>query len=99
MEGFNLEFDGVTPKTLDALGEKKALHLLAVGEYGEPGTRSHNIVLAWLQGKNVTRSEENLSISRKALTNSKWATVIAIIAIVLSATTAIGKIISWYSTQ
>ncbi len=41
------------------------------------------------------RSEESLSIARKALTNSKLATIIAIIAIVLSAI-PIQKLVEWY---
>ena len=43
------------------------------------------------------RSEESLSISRKALSNSERATRIAISAIVLSIIMAIYEIIKWYS--
>jgi hypothetical protein len=43
------------------------------------------------------RSEESLSISRKALRNSDRAIIIAISAIVLSIIMAIQKIIEWYS--
>ena len=45
------------------------------------------------------REEETLSIARKALSNSRFATRIAISAIVLSITMAIQKIIEWYSTK
>jgi hypothetical protein len=44
-----------------------------------------------------TREEENLSISRKALSNSVRATRIAISAIVLSIIMATLEIIKWYS--
>lgn len=58
----------------------------------------------WLSVKDVEgkvraddRSEESLSISRKALRNSDRATNIAISAIVLSIIMAIQKLIEWYS--
>jgi hypothetical protein len=43
------------------------------------------------------RSEESLSIARKALSNSRLATRVAISAIVLSVAMAIQKIIEWSS--
>jgi hypothetical protein len=61
---------------------------------------------AWLlseEAKGVERaddrSEESLSISRKALDNSRLATRIAISAIVLSIIMATYEIIKWYSEK
>ena len=52
----------------------------------------------------VTRDEENLkiarenvAISRKALDNSRFATGIAVIAVVLSVVLAIQKLVEWYA--
>jgi hypothetical protein len=86
----------VSPGSLDALGEKEVLHRQAKGEFGESGSVGHSIASAWLESKKVERSEETLSISRKALANSKSATVIARIAIGLSIIMAIQKFIEWY---
>jgi hypothetical protein len=66
------------------------------------------IVMEWLRRKEEARSsaaaarseareEESLSISRKALDNSRLATRIAISAIILSISMAIYEIIKWYS--
>lgn len=59
---------------------------------------------AWLAAKETDRAvrsdgraEESLSIARKALDNSRLATRIAILAIVLSIVMAIPKIIEWSS--
>lgn len=58
----------------------------------------------WLETRSVAaaarselRSEESLSISRMALVNSKLATRIAILAIILSIIMATYEIIKWYS--
>ena len=51
----------------------------------------------WLSVKEAERSDESLSISRKALRNSERATNIAISAIVLSISMAILEIIKWLS--
>lgn len=48
--------------------------------------------------RSEARSEESLSISRKALVNSRLATRIAISAIVLSIIMATYEIIKWYSS-
>lgn len=96
-EGFDRVAYGVTPRQLDALREKDVRYSLAKGEYGTPGSMSHDIVLSWLASKDTERTTESLSISRKALSNSRLATRIAISAIVLSIAMAIQKIIEWFS--
>lgn len=96
-DAFEHGYYGISPGALDALGEKEVLHRQAKGEYGAVGSIGHGIALAWLEGKKVERSEESLSISRKALANSKSATVIARIAITLSTIMAVQKVIEWYS--
>ena len=96
-DAFEHGYYGVSPGSLDALGEKEVQHRQAKGEFGATDSVGHGIVSAWLEGKKVERSEESLSISRKALVNSKSATVIARIAITLSTIMAIQKVIEWYS--
>jgi CHASE3 domain sensor protein len=85
-------------KELQQLGEKTVKTRLLNGDYGQPLSINYECVNAWLSSTESeradARAEESLSISRKALRNSKWATVIAIIAIVLSTMTAI--IIAWF---
>ena len=96
-EGFDKGVYGVTHRELDAIDEKAVRYSLAKGEYGAPGSKSYDIVLAWLAIKEAARADESLSISRKALSNSQLATRIAISAIVLSAIMAIQRIIAWLS--
>ena len=96
-EGYDRVAYGVTHRQLDALDEKAVRYSLAKGEYGTPGSTSHEIVLSWLASRDTERATESLSISRKALSNSRLATRIAISAIVLSIAMAIQKIIEWFS--
>lgn len=96
-EGFDQVAYGVTHRQLDALDEKAVRYSLAKGEYGAPGSTSYEIVLSWLASKDTERAAESLAISRKALSNSRLATRIAISAIALSIAMAIQKIIEWYS--
>ena len=96
-EGFDRVAYGVTHRQLDALNEKDVRYSLAKGEYGTPGSTSHDIVLSWLASKDTERATESLAISRKALSNSRLATRIAISAIVLSIAMAIQKIVEWVS--
>ena len=96
-DAFEHGYYGASPGALDALGEKEVLHRQAKGEFGAIGSVGHGIASAWLEGKKVERSEESLSISRKALANSRSATVIATMAMILSTIMAIQKIIEWYS--
>jgi hypothetical protein len=77
---------------------KKILHR----ELGDQfGSENHNFCLSWLFEKESVRKdereEETLSISRKALDNSRLATRIAISAIILSIIMATYEIIKWYS--
>jgi hypothetical protein len=75
---------------LEQLGEAAVKRKLQNGDYGHPqtGNPAYECVEAWLSSNEAERAEarakENLSISRKALRNSRWATAIAIIAMLLS---------------
>ena len=89
-------YNGVTYRELDALDEKSVRHSLSKGEYGEKGSKSHEIVLSWLASKDSERADMNLSISRKALRNSKWATIIAIIAIIYAAKDSIASTVIFF---
>lgn len=93
---------------LEAMGEEAVRHDVALGLAGNPGSEHNNAVRFWLKHKEderaaaaasrkESREEESLAISRKALSNSRLATRIAISAIVLSIVLAIQKIIEWYS--
>ncbi len=95
-EGFDQESYGVTYRQLDGSDEKTVRYCLAKGDYGSPGSTSHDIVLSWLATKDTERSSESLAISRKALSNSQLATRIAVCAIALSIVMAIQKIVEWY---
>jgi hypothetical protein len=95
-----------TEKELEALGEAEVSRRIALHEYGVPGSEHRENVEAWLRSKALgasarkeAREEESLSISRKALANSRSATVIARIAITLSTIMAIQKVIEWYSIK
>lgn len=73
-------FDGVTYRELDALDEKIVRYSLAKGEYGAPGNKSHDIVLAWLASKN----------SKRAASTSRWARHAAYAAYAAATMAAIG---------
>jgi hypothetical protein len=81
-EGFDKEVYGVTHRQLDALDEKSVRYSLAKGEYGAPGSASHEIVLSWIASKEAELRHESISIARKALLNSRiaiaFSTIIAI---------------------
>jgi hypothetical protein len=78
-------------------GEQSVRLRLAKAEFGEPETRTHRMVEAWLEAKGAARSDESLSIARKALANSKFATRLSAIAIVLSVVVAAQRFVEWYS--
>ena len=93
---------------LEAMGEDSVRNGLLQGIPPADGSEHRLAVEGWLRRKEderaaassarkEAREEESLSISRKALANSRLATRIAISAIVLSITMAIQKIIEWYS--
>lgn len=90
---------GVSYPALDKKGEKEVRRALAKGEYGEPGTKGHSLVLSWLSSKDAERAEESLAFSRKALSNSRLATIIAIAAAIISASGIILKIVEIISIK
>jgi hypothetical protein len=71
----------------------KARIAIATKQFGDIGSPNHNFCSSWLAAKEAdirdAREEENLSISRRALSISESARKWAIAAIVVSATTAI----------
>ena len=84
---------------LERLGVPKVLHMQSLNQFH---ILDRDRVSAWLKTEEAKaaeraedRSEENLSISRKALRNSERATKIAISAIVLSIIMAIPLIIEF----
>lgn len=89
-------FTGNEPKIikdLDAMTIDEARKAIAKGQFGSPGRPDRAFALEYLSSKEATlrdaREAESLSISRKALRNSNWANIIAIIAIILSIITII----------
>lgn len=78
---------------------RAAIHTKALGaSFGSP---HHDFCVSWLAGKDAAakaaRESESLSISRKALANSRLATIIATIAMIFSASAVISRIIELYS--
>jgi hypothetical protein len=78
---------------LDSLPLSEARGLVAAHHYGKPGSVNQNLCESWLATKEADQRElhesESVSISQKALRYSKFANIIAVLAIVLSAITAI----------
>jgi hypothetical protein len=102
-------YDSVAHRATHQLDSKfEALGVVEVTHRLESKRGLHSLewepARAWLAAKEAerqmrsdSRAEESLSISRKALSNSRLATRIAVIAITLSTIMAIQKIIEWYS--
>lgn len=85
---------------LEKQGEPEVRKRLQKGGYGHPGSQNYEAVKEWLRDKEreredslitrrESREEESLSISRTAQRISKWALIIAIVAIICSIFTAI----------
>ena len=78
---------------LDGLGEAEARDKFIKGEFGTPGSSKSLVVERWLNEKDSARrsarEDETLRIARQALSNSRRANTIAIIAMILSAIVAI----------
>jgi hypothetical protein len=96
-EGYDQAAFGVTRRELNDLGEGRVRELLAKGKWGQLGEKSHGIVLAWLEAKDVERKEESLETSKRALKNSEFATRLAAIALILSVVMAAQRVIEWVS--
>lgn len=84
---------------IDGMSIKEARDAIANGQFGDFDSPNQSLALSRLNSRESlardAREEESLSISRKALSNSRLATRIAISAIILSVIMAIGTIISW----
>lgn len=79
----------------ERLGEREVRRRVLQNEYAEVGTPLREAVDEWLSAKETDRrlaledrmeerAEETLSIARRALVNSRWANIIAIIATVIA---------------
>lgn len=95
---------------LEAMGEDAVRNGLLQGIPPADGSEHRSAVEGWVKMKEAERSsaastrkeareEETLSIARKALSNSRLATRIAISAIALSIIMAIQKVIELYSAK
>jgi hypothetical protein len=91
---------------LESLGETKVRESLFRGEFGLKGSDLYNLAEDWLASKeserkaaldtrSEVREEESLSISRKALRNSRWATTIAIIATIIAMSDKVIVFLRW----
>ena len=74
---------------------------LSSGIWGQVDSPLYTKVFAWVkletESRSEARAEESIAIARNALGNSRRATVIAILAALLSAVMAILKVIEWFS--
>ncbi len=91
---------------LDSLGEDEVKRQVATGQHGTPGSQLRSRVELWLRLKEESRKESSearkelredisLSISRKALFNSRLATIIAIIATIIAASDKVMLFLRW----
>jgi len=73
---------------LESMPLEEARRAIATGAFGDIGSPNHDICKSWLQARDTalqhSRDSEVLGLSRDALHNSKLATRIAIIALILS---------------
>ena len=86
---------------LEAMPLEQARRAIASGSFGDVGSPNHDFCLSWLSAKESAireeREEESLYISRKALRNSIWATIIAAIALIIAAIDSKDHLISLFS--
>jgi len=97
--GMERTFYGTTTHELDFIGEKDVRSKLNSGKYGVDGNKTHFFVLSWLKDKEFdrleSREEERLSIARSALDISRSAIKRSNIALIISASILILKIIEY----
>lgn len=81
----------------EAMSLEQARRELACGTFGAVGSQNHSIASSWLAVKEAesrdSRESRFESMSRKALRNSNWANIIAIIAMILS---VMAIVVSWF---
>lgn len=84
-------------ETLEAMPLDQARKAIASGQFGAIDSPNHSVASAWLAAREATvrdaREDETLSVARKALSNSRWANIISIVAVVISTLTAVGIVI------
>lgn len=73
---------------LESMPLEEARRAISTGAFGDIGSPNHVICMSWLQAQDTSlqhsREDEALDVSRDALRNSKLATRIATLALVLS---------------
>lgn len=88
---------------LEKLGEDEVRKRLIKGNYGHGPGEPYSVVTVWLQSKGDAREESraaiSLSISRKALVNSRIATIIAAIAMMVAASDKLTALLHWLKTK
>ena len=86
---------------LESLGETKVRELLPTGEFGDSDSILRSVVDDWLRSKESIRKaaseERSESRAERAISIARCANIIAIIAIILSASAIIIQIIQWSS--
>jgi hypothetical protein len=93
---FNESSDKSIIARLEAMSLEQARREFACGTFGAVGSPNHRVAFSWLAVKEAesrdSRESRLESMSRKALRNSNWANIIAIIAMILS---AMAILVSW----
>ena len=89
--------------SIEKLSEDEVRKGLLTGQYGQVGSEYYSLVDGWLRSKADARKESreamSLSISRKALFNSRIATIIAAIAIIIAASDKLISLLRWIIKQ
>jgi hypothetical protein len=84
---------------LESTPLEEARRAISTGAFGDIGSPNHAICMSWLQAQDTklqhARESEALGLSREALGNSKLATRIAIIALVLSVIAFAVQFVPW----
>jgi hypothetical protein len=84
---------------LDRRGEDNVRPSWIKGDFGQVGSERYSFVERWLRSRADTRKEQredmSLSISRKALFNSRVATIIASIAMMVAALDTVISFLRW----
>ncbi|HEY3154114.1 MAG TPA: hypothetical protein VGK65_20815 [Candidatus Binatia bacterium] len=87
------EWEDKLVKELERLGEEEVRKGYISGRFGSPGSTKALVTERWLaeldSKRRSAREEETLAIARDALSNSRRANIIAIIAMIFSAAVAI----------
>jgi hypothetical protein len=81
---------------LERLGEAEVQNRLQRGQFGQIGSDRYSFIQEWLRSKRDARSDQRAD---RALSIARRANIVAVIAMILSAATAIGvAVIQWSAT-